>query len=91
MPRTFRACWSSYLVITICIGIIPAIATPFALRRDKGAAQIAAIGFAALVFAYFWLSRFRLVIIQFRSKARLRQWWLSSFSLDAVGFLPPFA
>jgi len=70
------------------IGIIPAIATPFALRGDKGAAQIAAVGFAALVFAYFWLSRFRLVIIQFRRKARLRQGWLSSFSLGAVGFLP---
>jgi hypothetical protein len=38
------------------------------LRGDKGAAQIAAVGFAALVFAYFWLSRFRLVIIQFAAK-----------------------
>ena len=58
--RTFRACWSSYRVMTICVGIIPAITTPFALRGDKGAAQIAVLGWAALLFVYFWLLRFRL-------------------------------
>jgi hypothetical protein len=58
--RTFRACWSSYLVMTICIGIIPIIATPLALRGDKGAAPIAVVGWAALLFTYLWLARFRL-------------------------------
>ena len=58
--HTFRACWSSYLVMTICIGIIPTVTTPLALRGDRGATQIAVVGWAALLLAYFWLSRFRL-------------------------------
>jgi hypothetical protein len=60
MERTFRACLSSYIVLTVCIGITPAITLLFALRGDKDAAWVAAAGFAALLFTYFWLSRFRL-------------------------------
>jgi hypothetical protein len=48
--------------MTICIAIIPAITVPLALRGDRGAAPIAILGVAALLFAYFWLSRFRLTI-----------------------------
>ena len=49
-------------MLTICVGITPAIVLPAALHGDKGAAQIAAAGFVALLFVYFWLSRFRLTI-----------------------------
>jgi hypothetical protein len=60
MERTFRARLSSYVVLTVCVGITPAITVPFALHGDKDAAWIAAVGLAALLFTYFWLSRFRL-------------------------------
>src|SRR5207253_10689937 len=49
MSRTYRACWSSYLVLTICIGLIPAITLPMALHGERGAAQVAVVGFAALL------------------------------------------
>jgi hypothetical protein len=62
MKQTFRACWSSYVVLTACVGIIPTIATPYALHGDSGAAWTALFGFAALVLVYFWLSRFGLTI-----------------------------
>jgi hypothetical protein len=62
MSRTFRASLKPYIVMTICIGIIPAGALPWALRGDTNATQIAAAGFVALLFAYFWLSRFRLTL-----------------------------
>ena len=62
MERTYRACLSSYIVLTICIGVTPAIALAIALRGDSVAAWVAAAGFAALLFTYFWLSRFKLVI-----------------------------
>ena len=62
MSRTYRACLSSYIVLSICIGITPAIALVFALRGDRDAMWIVAVGLAALLFTYFWLSRFRLTI-----------------------------
>jgi hypothetical protein len=33
-----------------------------ALHGGRGAAQVAVVGFAALLFTYFWLSRFKLII-----------------------------
>ena len=60
MERTFRACLSSYVILALCIGLIPAVTVPSALHGDKDAAWIAAAGFAALLFTYFWLSRFKL-------------------------------
>ena len=62
MSRTYRACWSSYLILTICVGALPTIALMIALHGDHGAAEVAAAGFAVLLFIYFWLSRFRLTI-----------------------------
>jgi hypothetical protein len=62
MSHTFRACWSSYVVLTICIGLLPAITLPAAVHGDRDAAWIASAGVAALLFAYFWLSRFRLTV-----------------------------
>jgi hypothetical protein len=62
MSRTFRARLSSYIILTICIGITPAIALLIALRGDSGPAWIVAVGIGALLFTYFWLSRFRLTI-----------------------------
>jgi hypothetical protein len=47
-------------VMTICVGIGPAIITPVALRGDRGATLIAIVGWAALLFTWFWLWRFRL-------------------------------
>jgi hypothetical protein len=35
---------------------------PMALRGDRDAAAVAAVGIVALLFIYFWLSRFRLTI-----------------------------
>jgi hypothetical protein len=60
MERTFRACLRPYIILTVCIGITPLIALLPAIRGDKDAAWVTAIGFAALLFTYFWLSRFRL-------------------------------
>jgi hypothetical protein len=62
MERTYRACLSSYIVLTICIGLTPAIALAIALRGDRDAAWVTIAGFAALLFTYFWLSRFHLTI-----------------------------
>ena len=62
MTRTFRAAVKPYVVLTICIGIVPAFALPQAFRGDKDALWIGVAGFAALLFTYFWLSRFRLTI-----------------------------
>ena len=62
MTRSFRACLSTYVILTICVGLIPAITLPSALRGDRDAAWIAATGIAALLFVYFWLSRFRVTI-----------------------------
>ena len=62
MERTFRACLSSYIVLTICVGITPAIAFAIALQGDRGAVWVTIAGFAALLFTYFWLSRFQLTL-----------------------------
>jgi hypothetical protein len=62
MSRTFHACWSTYVAMTICFGIVPVISLPAALHGDKDAAWIAAGSFALLLFVYFWLSQFKLVI-----------------------------
>ena len=62
MSRTYRACLSSYVVLSICIAITPAIALVFVLRGDRDAMWVVVVGLAALLFTYFWLSRFRLTI-----------------------------
>ncbi|MGB9475348.1 MAG: hypothetical protein WCE87_09795 [Candidatus Udaeobacter sp.] len=62
MARSYRACWSSYIVLTICVGLIFAITLPMALRGDRDAAALAATGIIALLFIHFWLPRFRLTI-----------------------------
>jgi len=62
MTRSFRACLSTYVILTICVGLIPAITLPIAMRGDQGAGEIAAAGIAALLFGYFWLSRFQLTL-----------------------------
>jgi hypothetical protein len=62
MARPYRACLSSYIVLTICFGLIPAITLPMGLRGDRDAAAVAVAGIVALLLVYFWLSRFRLTI-----------------------------
>lgn len=62
LMHTFRACLNSYIVLTICVGLTPAIALVFALRSNRNAIWIVAIGTTALLFTYFWLSRFKLTI-----------------------------
>ena len=62
MTRSFRACLSTYVILTICFGLIPGITLPSALRGDRDAGWIAAVGIAVLLFVYFWLSRFRVTI-----------------------------
>ncbi len=62
MARSYRACLSGYIVLTICFGLIPAITLPMALRGDRDAAVVAVAAIVALLLIYFWLSRFRLAI-----------------------------
>ena len=62
MSQSYRACWSSYLVLTVCVGLLPAITLPIGLRGDHGASQVTALGLAVLLFTYFWLSRFKLTV-----------------------------
>jgi hypothetical protein len=53
MSRIYRTRLSSYIVLSICIGITPAIALVFALRGDRDAMWVVAVGLAALLFTYF--------------------------------------
>jgi hypothetical protein len=62
MARSYRAYLSSYIVLTVCFGLVPAITLPMGLHGDRDAAAVAAVGVVALLFIYFWLSRFRLTI-----------------------------
>ena len=62
MERRYRACLSRYIVVTICVGLTPAIALAIALHGDGGAVWVTIAGFAALLFTYFWLFCFRLTL-----------------------------
>lgn len=62
MSRTFHASTGRYIVATIAFGILPLFCLPLAMKGVRGAAQIAIAGLAALLFAYFWLSRFKLTL-----------------------------
>jgi len=62
MACSYRACLSSYIILTVCFGLVPAITLPMGLHGDRDAAAVVAVGVVALLFIYFWLSRFRLTI-----------------------------
>jgi hypothetical protein len=62
MTRSYCACLSSYIVLTICFGLVPAITLPMGLSGDRDATAVAVAGIVALLLIYFWLLRFRLTI-----------------------------
>src|SRR6266446_29511 len=74
--RSFRDCRSSYVILTICVGIVPAVALPFALRDGRNPAGITTAGLAVSLFVYFCM----ILILNQRRKRVMSNQFSTTFS-----------